>query len=657
MKKTSLLSLLLCVLMLISACAPVAAPTPARLSPEAAAEEPAPPPPVPEDEALPAPSAPSVLSDEQEGGLSAPLYSVAPAPGAGLLTSVAADSIFGFDLSISQTFQVTRPSRQNNHRVTTELAAYFITGTSNPSQPLFFNGEQVDRLGTQGTWGVLVQLNMGENTFTARQGDATITVVITRRGSGVGAPISNIVQSSMYPATQGGVRVGGTLPVEAVAPSGSSVVASFGGQSVTLQQVAPANPGVPATFRGQLPVGHDYPAEVTTRVGKVNYQLTFNGATSNFQSTGDVFVAGEGSYIAVQVTAYLGIITPTAAPPGTIRDILQTGATDFVHTETGTHFGLYSGGFISKAHAEIIEGRVAIGSSLTGVTPFYNERRETFSFAGTSRTAYSTRLEGNVFYFTLFNTAGSPQVNAAGSRLFSSITPTVNNNNSVTYAFTLSNPSLWWGYQVWFDGNNTVLRFQHRPQLSGNSAQPLRGVTVMLDPGHGGNDPGALGIAAGFGPDENTLNLANAFALRDELQALGAQVLFTRTGLDQTVSLDQRLQAFAASDADFFLSIHHNALVESTNANTVTGAEIFFHTPISSGISGHILDSLTSVTGRNRRQANQSIYRVTLLSKAPSALLELGFLSHPLEYERLADPAVIRQNARGIAQGIVRSLG
>jgi len=672
LKKTKSLALLLCLAIFASACAVPAGTAPDQPAGEAAPyveSDPmpaGPEPPVQEaapyaetdQEIFPAPetAAPAGPEDEQEVPEAAPLYNIAPRPSLEIISNVAADPLAAFDLSISQAFHVTRPAARDNHRVTTQLAAYFVTGTSNPGQPLYFNGQEVERLGTRGTWGVLVQLNMGDNTFTARQGDVTTTMVITRRGvPGVG-PINNIVQNSMFPATQGGVRAGGMLPVEATAPSGSRVVASFGGQSVVLQQVAAANPGIPATFRGQIPVGSDYPAGVTTRVGKVSYQLTHNGVTTNFQSSGDVFVAGQGSHIAIRVTAYLGIITPTAAPPGPIRDLLMTGATDFVHSETNTHFGLFSGGFISKAHAEIIEGQVSIGNGLTGVTTFNNQRWELYNFSGNSRAAHSTRLQDGVFYFTLFNTAGSPQISAQNSRLFSSVTTTVNDNNSVTYAFTISNQSLWWGYQVWYDGNDTVLRFQYRPRVSGNAAQPLSGVIIMLDPGHGGSDPGAMGIAAGFGPDENTLNMANSVVLRNELQALGAQVLMTRTRLDQTVSLDERLHMFATSEADMFISVHHNALLESTNANTVHGAEVFFHTPMAQTLSTRILDGLVTATGRNRRQVNQGLFRVTLLSRAPSMLLEVGFMSHPVEYERLTDPNVIRQNARGIAQGIVSAL-
>ena len=582
------------------------------------------------------------------------LFNIAPINTAGITPLAATPQL---DLSISQEFNVTRPSQQNGHRVTTEFATYFITGTSNPELPLLFGGEEVERLGTLGTWGVHVPLTIGENVFTASQGDVTTTIAITRRAVPGVQPITEIVQNSMFPAVQGGVRAGGSIPVEAIAPAGSSVTASFGGQSVTLQQVAAADPGIPATFRGQLPVGTDFPAGVTTRIGPVSYQLTHNGIVTNFQSTGDIFVAGEGSHIAIRVTAYLGFIIPNPAQPLAIHQMLNTGATDFVYAETNTHFRLFSGGYLHKDNAEIIEGQVSIGNTVSGVTSFFQDRREAYLFTNINRTAFHTELREGVFYFTLFNTVGTPLPDFSNSRLFSSVTATANPEaNSVTYAFTKRNPGLWWGYQVWFDGDdNTVLRFHHRPTLASGAA-PLSNVTVMLDPGHGGRDPGALGIAAGFGPDENTLNIAASFALRDELVALGATVEFTRTRLDEFLSLDERLQAFERSNADFFISVHHNALLESTDANSVYGVEVYFFHPHSRGPATSVLDGLVEATGRNRRGVNHGAFRVTLLPRAPSMLLELGFMSHPLEYEQLTNPQNIRQSARGVAQGIVQSL-
>lgn len=557
-----------------------------------------------------------------------------------------------FDLTIPQTFKITRPTQ----KLSTTYASYYITGTSNPSQPVYIDGQEIERQGTKGTFGAYVTLDMGANTFTFSQGGESTTVTITRVAAAGTQPISAITQGSMWPAVQGGVKAGGNLRVECVAPSGATVTASFGGRTVTLQQVANATQGIPATFRGEIAIGDDYSADVTTKVGKVSYELRYNGQSTQYKSSGDVFVAGKNSYIAIRVTAYQGFVYPDTNNLSVFREKLKTGATDYVYAENNTYYQLYSGGWVPKEQCEIIEGQVKIGNRVSGVTPYIMEKRETFSFAGIQTTAYHTEYNNGIFKLTLYNTNGTPNLNVSGSRLFSAVTATANDNSSVTYTFTLKNTALYWGYQVWYDGTNTVLRFRYKPTINSSSSQPLKGVTVMLDPGHGNQDSGALGVAGLTGPDENTLNLANAYAIRDELVSQGAAVVFTRYGLKDYLTLDQRLQAFEVSDADIFISVHHNSLAESTNADTVRGTEVYYHTPHTANVAKTILDSFTQVTGRRNRGAKQSYYRVTLLPQAPSMLIELGFICNPLEYEESCSQAVINKNAKGIAEGLKKAL-
>ncbi len=557
-----------------------------------------------------------------------------------------------FNLTIPQTLAVNRPEKA----ITTTLSSYYIMGTSNPSLPLYFDGQEVARQGTKGVWGVHVQLAVGENRFTVRQGDQTVTVSITRQAIPGTQPIHAILPNSMYPAVQGGVQVGGKLPVECVAPSGATVTATFGGKTVTLQQVANAASGIPATFRGELPVGTDYPAGVTTKVGKVTYHLTWGGKTTKYQSQGDVFVAGKGSYIAVRVTAYLGLVYDNPKMPGIFREKLRTGAADYVYSEDNQYYRLYSGGYIPKSLCEIIEGEVRIGNKITSVSTSIHPDGESYTFHGIAPPAYRAgRAEGNKFVLTVYNTNGVQPVNVSSSRLFSGVQATANQNSSVTYVFDLKDASRYWGYLVQFDGNDLVLSFQYKPTLSSGST-PLKGVKIMLDPGHGGYDPGALGFAGTKGPDENTLNLANAYAVRDKLVTLGAEVAFTRSQLGEYLSLDDRLQAFEKSGAHLFLSLHHNSLPESSDGNKANGTEIYYHTNHSATAASRLIEAYTAQVSRSNRGAKNGYFRVTLLPQSPSMLIEMGFMCNPAEYENLTNPAVIQQSAQGIVDGILAAL-
>jgi len=654
-KRMSLLCLLLAILLTVTACAPRTLPAsqpepvPAASRPIAAAS-----PPlqggetsVPQEALVEKISQPEVLQPLIQELDKLPEPAIVP------LAVTSQPATPQFNLTIPHTLGVSRPAKA----ITTTMSSYYIMGTSNPSAPLYFDGQEVERQGTKGVWGVYVQLAMGENRFTVRQGEKTVTVSITRQPVPETQPINAILANSMYPAVQGGVKVGGKLPVECIAPSGATVTATFGGKTITLQQVANAALGIPATYKGELPVGTDYPAGVTTKVGKVTYHLTWNGKTTKYQSQGDVFVAGEGSYIAVRVTAYLGLVYDDPKMPGIFREKLRTGAADYVYSEDNQYYRLYSGGYIPKSLCEIIEGEVRIGNKITSVSTSIGPEGERFTFHGIAPPAYRAgRGEGNKFVLTVYNTNGAQPVNVSSSRLFSGVTATANkNSSSVTYVFDLKDPSLYWGHLVQFDGNDLVLSFQYKPALS-SGATPLKGVKIMLDPGHGGYDPGALGFAGTDGPDENTLNLANAYAVRDKLVALGAEVVFTRSRLDEYRSLDERLQAFEESGAHLFLALHHNSLAESSDGNKAHGTEVYYHTTHSAVPASRLLEAYTAQVNRRNLGAKNGYYRVTLLPQSPSMLIELGFMCNPAEYENLTNPAVIQQSAQGIVDGILAAL-
>jgi len=117
----------------------------------------------------------------------------------------------------------------------------------------------------------------------------------------------------------------------------------------------------------------------------------------------------------------------------------------------------------------------------------------------------------------------------------------------------------------------TIFAFLFLVGGSGSQAvPPLSGVLVMLDPGHGGSDPGAVGPT---GLRESETNLRVAKYLRLLLKADGANVIMTRDS-DIYLSLQDRVDRAAQEKPDLFVSIHHNA---SLNPNTPNHGEIYFN--------------------------------------------------------------------------------
>ena len=557
------------------------------------------------------------------------------------------------DLSIPQTFQITRPTKQ----ITTTYKNYFITGTSNPNLPVYFNGEAIERIGTMGTFGVHVPLEIGTNTFTFRQGEKQQTVTIVRRAettTGV-VPISAITQNSMFPSVHAGVKVGENLKVSCIGPAGAKITASFGGVTVQLTQVAAAQSGVPATFSGEIAVNGNYDSDITQKVGPVTYTMTYGGSSKSYKSLGDVYVAGKNTYISARVTSYLGFVYPNTSNLSVFKELIKTGGIDFVKSQNNSYVNFYSGGSVPIAQTEIVTGTSNVSNRLSSASLNVGAKSETFTFAGTNKPFYDAVLTNTTFSFRMYNTSGIPAPSVANSKLFSSVS-VVNENKATTYTFTFKNRSNYWGYSVNYGENgNIILELKHKPKLSSSSTKPFEGLVVLIDPGHGGTDPGALGLPGTTGPTESTLNLAHSYAIRDKLTSMGATVYLTRDN-DTFYTLDDRLLGIEQTRADIFLSVHHNSVVESANANTINGVEVYYHNMTSATMANNILQSLSTNTGRRARVSSQSYYRVTLLQQSPALLLELGFMSNPAEYEASTTQAMINRVANSVAEGIRKSL-
>jgi len=178
--------------------------------------------------------------------------------------------------------------------------------------------------------------------------------------------------------------------------------------------------------------------------------------------------------------------------------------------------------------------------------------------------------------------------------------------------------------------------------------QPSRGRTVVIiDPGHGGPDPGAVGIG---GIQEKQIVMDISQQVAGLLEQQGFQVILTRTG-DYDLDLEPRVQMAERANATVFVSIHANAI--SMSRPEVNGVETFYASPEGKNLAAAILDRILSsipMTNRGVKQANFYVIRRTSM---PATLVETGFVTGAQDAPRLADPAFRRQMAAAIAQGIM----
>lgn len=172
-------------------------------------------------------------------------------------------------------------------------------------------------------------------------------------------------------------------------------------------------------------------------------------------------------------------------------------------------------------------------------------------------------------------------------------------------------------------------------------------LTIMLDPGHGGSDPGAIGLG---GLQEKDVVLAIALATADELKKWDLRVVLTRSD-DRTVSLEDRVLLAEQTKADFFISIHGNAV---DNLPDVNGLETYHYPNSTKGadlaraIHNQLLQSLKP-NNRGVKQANFYVLRNTSM---PAALVEVGFVTGRIDAANLANADYRKAVGRALATGI-----
>ncbi len=186
------------------------------------------------------------------------------------------------------------------------------------------------------------------------------------------------------------------------------------------------------------------------------------------------------------------------------------------------------------------------------------------------------------------------------------------------------------------------------PTPPGEPAPPPPGSlpVVVLDPGHGGLDPGASGPG---GLAEKDVNLAVVLAAAEVL-AGRAEVHLTRRE-DRTVSLRERTDLAEVRKAVLFLSVHNNGSVHPEAGGTET-----YHYPPSSlgaALAGLVHRRVLAAAGRRDRGVKQANFFVLRESKCPAALVEVLFITNPEEARLLADREFQRRVGEAVAAGVL----
>lgn len=176
-------------------------------------------------------------------------------------------------------------------------------------------------------------------------------------------------------------------------------------------------------------------------------------------------------------------------------------------------------------------------------------------------------------------------------------------------------------------------------------AAPKKSMTVILDPGHGGRDKGAIW----GGVRESDLNLRVAYRAMSALKSKGYRVIMTRYS-DRYVSLSGRARIANQYKNAIFVSIHFNA----TRHTYVRGAETFYAGRKGRYLASAIQRNLVRNLSVRNRGVRYKRYAVLRLTHCPAVLVECGFISNAYERARCKTSKYQARAAAAIVRGVER---
>jgi N-acetylmuramoyl-L-alanine amidase len=188
-------------------------------------------------------------------------------------------------------------------------------------------------------------------------------------------------------------------------------------------------------------------------------------------------------------------------------------------------------------------------------------------------------------------------------------------------------------------------------------------VSIVIDPGHGGRDPGKVGVNGAL---EKDINLAIALRLKDLLEGNDIHVIMTRTedeGLysesdsnKKRADLNNRIKIINSSDAVFAVSIHQN----SFSQENVKGAQVFYHAQSEQGtiLAMTLQEQLkeTIKDGNHRKAKSNTNYYMLKHTIYPLVIVECGYLSNWTEAALLLEEEYQEKMAWAIHLGIIKHL-
>ena len=527
---------------------------------------------------------------------------------------------------------------------TTKEQSVTFQGASDPRELVTLNGQAIDT-NESGYFTVQEKLKPGLNEFVIAHKEKSFTYQITRE-----VDVLREVQPVGNMTVEGGMQI----RVTAWAYEGASVTASIGGQTITLSpteslednELRQSGYGL---YAGSFTALAASSAPVS--MGTITVTASAQGVTKTLQGASITVnkqaVLGTGGVI--RVTADQAETFPISSsddtsspscyplPQGTLD---MTSGDEIVYNvanQSYRYWKLQSGLRVYSDDIQAVNDVLPDNNVISDMSIQSTAQYTTVTLSTQYKVPYSVSYDGsNVVFGFKYTSVVPDSVSLNNNAVFSSA-----NWNGSNLILRLRKAGGFIGYLAYYEGNNLKLRFNNAPGS-------LSGARIVVDPGHGGNDPGASGFYPG--KNEADITLAISQKLVAELQSRGASVLMTNPGS----TMASRMAAARAFNPQVLVSIHGNSSEVSPNAS---GTEVYYFYPFARQLAANIAANGASSLQTVNRGAKTGYYYMTRESQFAAVLVETGFVTNEKEYTKLISAQYQTRIAQGIANGISGYLG
>jgi N-acetylmuramoyl-L-alanine amidase len=564
----------------------------------------------------------------------------------------------------------------DNHKTRSDKV--FFIGTAPMPGPVTINGAAIDR-SKAGNFAPTLPLKEGTNDFSIRYQDEEVKIKVTREPKVIPAPTTGFREEGFEPKGNVSAMAGDTLCFSATAPENSKVSVEIKGTSIPLQsqnpQIAlPANNaalndgGEPQALYGAGRYLGCAVAKATGIVSSATYRLEAKDPVTNKLA----------SPVSVAAPSKIEILSPAnleVAEVITDKAIARTGPSSnysrvtplpkgikatVVGRQDGDNNGkmanwvhLDYGAWVNSTDLKLSSGvAVPPKSIIRSVRSQKRDGHTDMLFPLETAVPIAIEQTERTLKLTLYNTTAQTDiVRMSGDPAIERVDWKPLAPHQVEYTFTFKSKQQW-GYKYRYDGTTFVLSLRHPPKLSLQSKKPLTGAKILIDPGHGGADSGAVG-ANGYTEKEATLFASKLLA--NELVSRGATVYLTRE-TDTAVSLDDRRALVDKIEPTISLSVHYNSLPDGGQPDKVKGFSTYWYHAQAQGLANFLHSYVTQYGNRPQYGVTWDNLALARPAEAPAVLLELGFISNPDEFEWITNPSAQQQMAKTLASGVTQWL-